>query len=48
MSLLGWLQIAATLALVLAVILPLGRFMARLFMGERTFLHPVLLICTEK
>lgn len=42
MSLNGWLQIAVTLALVLAVILPLGRFMARLFMGERTFLHPVL------
>lgn len=42
MSLSGWLQIAATLALVLAGILPLGRFMARLFMGERTFLHPVL------
>ena len=42
MSLNGWLQIAVTLALVLAVVLPLGRFMARLFMGERTFLHPVL------
>jgi K+-transporting ATPase ATPase A chain len=42
MSLNGWLQIAVTLALVLTVILPLGRFMARLFIGERTFLHPVL------
>lgn len=42
MSINGWLQIAATLALVLAVVLPLGRFMARLFTGERTFLHPVL------
>jgi potassium-transporting ATPase potassium-binding subunit len=42
MSLIGWLQIAVTLALVLATILPLGRYMARLFMGERTFLHPVL------
>lgn len=42
MSLNGWLQIAVTLALVLAVILPLGRFMARLFLGERTFLHPIL------
>jgi potassium-transporting ATPase potassium-binding subunit len=42
MSLIGWLQIAVTLALVLALVLPLGRYMARLFMGERTFLHPVL------
>lgn len=42
MSINGWLQIAATLALVLAVVLPLGRFMARLFTGERTLLHPVL------
>jgi K+-transporting ATPase ATPase A chain len=42
MTLNGWLQIAVTLALVMAVILPLGRFMARLFMGERTFLHPIL------
>lgn len=42
MTLNGWLQIAVTLALVLATILPLGRFMARLFTGERTFLHPVL------
>lgn len=42
MSLNGWLQIAVTLALVLAVVLPLGRYMARLFTGERTFLHPLL------
>ena len=42
MSIIGWLQIAATLALVLVVVLPLGRFMARLFTGERTFLHPIL------
>ena len=38
----GWLQIAAVLALVLVSLVPLGRFMARLFMGERTYLHPVL------
>jgi len=42
MTLNGWLQIAVTLALVLATILPFGRFMARLFTGERTFLHPIL------
>ncbi len=42
MSINGWLQIAVTLALVLAVVLPLGRFMAALFTGQRTFLHPIL------
>jgi potassium-transporting ATPase potassium-binding subunit len=42
MSPIGWLQIAVTLALVLAFILPLGRYMAQLFTGERTVLHPVL------
>ncbi len=42
MTLNGWLQIAVTLALVLATVLPLGRFMARLFTGERTFLTSVL------
>lgn len=41
MSLNGWLQIAVTLALVLAVILPLGRYMAVLFTGGRTVLHPL-------
>lgn len=42
MTLNGWLQIAVTLALVLATTKPLGRFMARLFTGQNTFLHPVL------
>jgi K+-transporting ATPase ATPase A chain len=42
MSIIGWLQIAVTLVLVLAVVLPLGRYMAALFTGGRTFLHPVL------
>ena len=42
MTFVGWLQIAVPLGLVLAVVLPLGRFMARLFTGERTFLHPIL------
>lgn len=42
MSFVGWLQIAATLGLVLAAVRPLGRFMAKLFLGQRTFLHPVL------
>jgi K+-transporting ATPase ATPase A chain len=38
----GWLQILVFLALVLAVTKPLGLFMARVFAGERTFLHPLL------
>jgi K+-transporting ATPase ATPase A chain len=42
MTINGWLQIAVPLGLVLAAILPLGRHMARLFTGERTFLHPIL------
>jgi K+-transporting ATPase ATPase A chain len=42
MTLIGWLQIAALLLLVLAALVPLGRYMARLFTGQRTFLHPVL------
>lgn len=42
MTFIGWLQIAAVLGLVLIAVLPLGRFMARLFGGERTVLHPVL------
>ena len=42
MTLNGWLQIAVVLALVLATILPLGRYMARLFTGKRTVLDPVL------
>ncbi|MBK9080917.1 MAG: potassium-transporting ATPase subunit KdpA [Rhizobiales bacterium] len=42
MTLVGWGQIALTLALVLVCALPLGRFMARVFGDERTFLSPVL------
>jgi potassium-transporting ATPase potassium-binding subunit len=38
----GILQIGVFLLLVLAVTKPLGAFMARVFEGERTFLHPVL------
>jgi K+-transporting ATPase ATPase A chain len=42
MTLNGWLQIAAYCVLVLVCVKPLGVFMARLFAGERTFLHPVI------
>src|SRR5205085_11321649 len=38
----GWLQILLFLAAVLAVTKPLGLFMARVFDGERTFLHAPL------
>jgi K+-transporting ATPase ATPase A chain len=40
MTAIGWLQILLVLALVAAVAMPLGAFMARVFAGERTFLHP--------
>jgi K+-transporting ATPase ATPase A chain len=38
----GWLQILLFLGVVLAVTKPLGLFMARVFGGERTFLHTPL------
>ncbi|MBV9760976.1 MAG: potassium-transporting ATPase subunit KdpA [Acidobacteriaceae bacterium] len=38
----GWLQIAVFFLIVLALTKPMGSFMARLFEGGRTFLHPVL------
>jgi K+-transporting ATPase ATPase A chain len=42
MTLNGWLQIALYCALVLACVKPFGAFMARLFAGERTVLHPAI------
>ncbi|MFG1395413.1 potassium-transporting ATPase subunit KdpA [Roseixanthobacter pseudopolyaromaticivorans] len=38
----GWLQIAILFIAVVACAIPLGRFMARVFAGERNFLTPVL------
>src|SRR3984957_14385251 len=38
----GWLQILFFLAAILAVTMPLGRFMTRVFNRERTWLDPVL------
>jgi K+-transporting ATPase ATPase A chain len=38
----GFLQLLALCGLLLATTKPLGAFMARLFQGQRTFLHPVL------
>jgi K+-transporting ATPase ATPase A chain len=38
----GWLQIAVFFLIILAVAKPMGIFMAKLFEGKRTFLHPIL------
>src|ERR1700704_2766875 len=42
MTALGVLQIALFFALILVCAKPLGSFMAKVFEGQRTFLHPVL------
>ena len=42
MTSLGVLQIAIFLGIILLCAKPLGGFMARIFEGQRTFLHPVL------
>jgi potassium-transporting ATPase potassium-binding subunit len=42
MTLNGWLQIGVFLLAILAVTPPLGRYMARVFSRERTWLDPVL------
>ena len=41
MTLNGWIQIAIYFVVLTALVVPLGRFMARVFEGERTFLTPV-------
>ena len=42
MTINGWLQIVFYFVVLTALVVPLGRFMARVFEGERTFLSPVL------
>src|SRR5262245_42860088 len=42
MSLIGWLQILLYCAIIVALVKPLGGYLTRVFMGERTFLSPVL------
>lgn len=38
----GFLQIALTLLILVAIALPLGSYMARVYLGERTFLDPIV------
>ena len=42
MTLVGWLQIGALLAAVGVLVAPLGAYMAKVFTGQRTLLHPVI------
>jgi potassium-transporting ATPase potassium-binding subunit len=42
MTLNGWIQIGIYCVLIILFVKPFGAFMARVFEGERTFLHPVL------
>ncbi|MBM3151007.1 MAG: potassium-transporting ATPase subunit KdpA [Chloroflexi bacterium] len=42
MNWLGWIQFAVYLVVLLALVKPLGAYMARVYQGERTFLTPVL------
>jgi K+-transporting ATPase ATPase A chain len=42
MTFIGWVQIALFCAIVIALVKPLGWYMARVFLGERTFLSPIL------
>ncbi|OPH83806.1 potassium-transporting ATPase subunit KdpA [Nitrobacter vulgaris] len=38
----GWIQILIFCAIIVALVVPLGAYMTRVFNGERTFLSPVL------
>src|SRR5262245_50590438 len=42
MTVIGWIQILLYCAIVVALVLPLGAYMTRVFSGERTWLSPVL------
>ena len=42
MSTFNWLQPVVYLVVLLLLAKPLGAYMARVYSGERTFLHPVL------
>src|SRR5215475_6537069 len=42
MTIVGWIQILLYYAIVVALVVPLGAYMTRVFNGERTWLSPVL------
>jgi potassium-transporting ATPase potassium-binding subunit len=42
MTIAGWLQIGLFIGALTLLVKPLGSYMARVFQGERTFLHPVI------
>ena len=42
MTAMDWLQVTLYLGILLALAKPLGNFMARIYEGKRTFLHPIL------
>jgi K+-transporting ATPase ATPase A chain len=42
MTINGWAQSAIYFAILTALVVPLGSYMARIFEGERTFLSPIL------
>ena len=42
MTVIGWIQILVYCAIVIALVVPLGGYMTRVFNGERTLLSPVL------
>ena len=42
-----WLQTALLFVVLLALVKPLGSFMAKVFQGERTFLSPVMAPCEK-
>ena len=44
MTIVGWIQIALFCAVVVALTAPLGKYMTRVFSGERTWLTPVLVV----
>lgn len=42
MTILSWVQLIFYLVVLLLLVKPLGTYMARVYQGERTFLHPVV------
>src|SRR5277367_4070306 len=42
MTVIGWIEIALFCVVVVALVRPLGGYIARVFNGERTFLSPIL------